>query len=49
MSYHSYYDRKAHRANRALALASSQEEEWAAIRRQAHALRMYKVNGRSRR
>ena len=49
VSYHSYYDRKAHRANRALALASSKEEEWAAIHRQAEALRLYNVNGRSRR
>lgn len=49
MSYHSYYDKKAFKANKALAFASSQEEEWALIHRQAQALKAYNINGRSRR
>lgn len=47
--YHTYHDHRVHRANKALNLATSKEQEWALIHKQVESLRLYQVGGRSRR
>ena len=48
--YHTYHDHRVHRANKALNLATSKEQEWALIHKQVESLRLYQVgSGRSRR